>query len=103
MKQNPGGHRVSGVLLWVYEIKVHKLKVNRGVIVTKFEQVGINLQNDAKSKEDAVRSFSYSCRVCCERGMRLSCDRCAIAVTHASTVAAFDSLHAMKKRGESGV
>ena len=71
--------------------------------MTKFEQVGVNFQNDAKSKEDAVRSFSYSCRVCCERGMRLSCDQCAIAVTHASTIAALDSLHTMKNRGESDV
>lgn len=59
--------------------------------MTKFEQVGVNLQNEAESKREASRSFRYSCRVCCERGMRIDCDKCAIAYTHEATVAAFDA------------
>lgn len=62
-----------------------------GVTVTKFEQVGVELQYEASNKHEANRSFKYSCRVCCERGMRIECDRCAISVTHAITVAAFDT------------
>lgn len=63
-----------------------------GVTVTKFEQVGVELQYEASNRHEANRSFKYSCRVCCERGMRIECDRCAIAVTHAITVAAFDTV-----------
>lgn len=59
--------------------------------VTKFEQVGVNFQYDAANKKEANRSFSYSCRVCCERGLRIDCDRCAIAHVHSATVAAFES------------
>ncbi len=59
--------------------------------MTKFEQIGVGFQHDARDKYEADRSFRYSCRVCCERGMRIECDRCAIAATHAITVAAFES------------
>lgn len=62
-----------------------------GATVTKFEQVGVAFQYDARNKKEANRSFQYSCRVCCERGMQIECDRCAIAVTNAVLVAAFDT------------
>ena len=65
--------------------------MKEGAIVTKFEQVGVGFQNDALNKREANRSFQYSCRVCCERGMRIDCDKCAIAATHAITIAAFES------------
>lgn len=58
--------------------------------MTKFEQVGVNYQNDAESKEQANRSFRYSCECCCTRGMHIECDRCAIAVAHNLTIAAFE-------------
>ena len=59
--------------------------------MTKFEQVGVEFQYDARNKKEANRSFQYSCRVCCERGMHIECDRCAIAATNAILVAAFDT------------
>lgn len=59
--------------------------------MTKFEQVGVNYQNDAESKEQANRSFRYSCECCCSRGLHIECDRCAIAVTHNLTIAAFEN------------
>ena len=59
--------------------------------MTKFEQVGVNYQNDAESKEQANRSFRYSCECCCTRGLRIECDRCAIAVAHNLTIAAFEN------------
>ena len=59
--------------------------------MTKFEQVGVNYQNDAGSKEQANRSFRYSCECCCNRGLRIECDRCAIAVAHNLTIAAFEN------------
>ena len=59
--------------------------------MTKFEQVGVNYQNDAESKEQANRSFRYSCECCCTRGMHIECDRCAIAMAHNLTIAAFEN------------
>ena len=59
--------------------------------MTKFDQVGVEFQYDARNKKEANRSFQYSCRVCCERGMHIECDRCAIAATNAILVAAFDT------------
>lgn len=59
--------------------------------MTKFEQVGVNYQNDAESKEQANHSFRYSCECCCTRGLRIECDRCAIAVAHNLTIAAFEN------------
>ena len=59
--------------------------------MTKFEQVGVNYQNNAESKEQANRSFRYSCECCCTRGMHIECDRCAIAVAHNLTIAAFEN------------
>lgn len=65
--------------------------MREGVTVTKFEQIGVGFQYEATNKAEANRSFNYSCRVCCERGMRIDCARCAIAATHAITVAAFET------------
>lgn len=67
--------------------------------MTKFEQVGVSFQNEATNKLEARKSFSYSCRCCCERGMRIDCDRCAIATTYRMTIAAFDSSLVMTRRG----
>ena len=59
--------------------------------MTKFEQIVINFQHNAYTKEDAKRYFDYSCTCCCMRGMRIECDRCAIACAHKHVVATFDS------------
>ena len=64
--------------------------------MTKFEQVGVNYQYDADTKEAARRAFRYSCNCCCNRGMHLDCDHCAIAVVHEHVIAALDSKGALK-------
>lgn len=61
--------------------------------MTKFEQIGVNYQYDAKSKDDANRSFAYSCKCCCQRGMRIECDRCAIEIAHSLVIAAFEEVN----------
>ena len=58
--------------------------------MTKFEQVGINFQYDASTKEQAIRSFNISCNICCCKGMRIDCDHCAIAEAHSLIMASFD-------------
>ena len=57
--------------------------------MTKFEQVGINFQYDASTKEQAIKSFNISCNICCCKGMRIDCDRCAIAEAHSLIMASF--------------
>lgn len=65
--------------------------------LTKFERVGVGFQYNAENKYQAIKSFQYSCTVCCQRGIRLDCDRCAIAHTHEATLAAFDTLKKARK------
>ena len=57
--------------------------------MTKFEQIGINMQLCAYSKEEALRKFSHSCDVCCHKGIHIECDHCGIAATHKEVVAYF--------------
>lgn len=52
--------------------------------MTGFERKGVELQEEASTMEQACRAFAYSCKVCCERGIRINCDRCAISVAHES-------------------
>ena len=58
--------------------------------MTKFEQIGVNYQYDANSIKEANKSFEYSCNCCCNKGIRLNCDKCAIAQAHALVVAYFN-------------
>lgn len=59
--------------------------------MTKFETIGISYQVESVSKEEAVKNFQHSCYCCCMRGMRIECDRCAIAVAHKHVVATFEA------------
>ena len=65
--------------------------------MTKFEQIGVNYQHDANSIQEANKFFSYSCNCCCHKGMRLDCDRCAIAVAHNMVVACFEHCNGNEK------
>ena len=58
---------------------------------SKFERIGVNLQYDATTIKEANDKFAYSCECCCTRGMHIECDRCAIAVAHNLTIAAFEN------------
>ena len=58
--------------------------------MTKFEQIGVNIQLDSISKSDALRRFNHSCTLCCHKGMRINCDSCAIAATHRQLIAIFN-------------
>ena len=61
--------------------------------MTKFEQVGINYQYNANNIHEANKSFNYSCQCCCNKGMRIDCDRCAIAHVHNMVVACFNDMN----------
>ena len=64
--------------------------------MTRFEQVGVNYQYDADTKEQALKSFTHSCYCCCMKGMHIECDRCAIAEAHKNVVACFTDLETKK-------
>lgn len=68
--------------------------------MTKFETVGVSFQNQAINKNQAIRSFQYSCNCCCTRGMKIDCDYCAINHAHQSTIALLDDLENGKKIGK---
>ena len=59
--------------------------------MTKFEQVGVNMQYNSETKEIAQRKFSRSCECCCNKGMCIECDKCSIAVVHQLVVASFEN------------
>lgn len=54
----------------------------------KFEQIGVNLQNESETIKEAQNKFSRSCDICCNRGLNIKCERCAIAIAHKLTIAA---------------
>lgn len=58
--------------------------------MTKFESIGVEFQFDATNKRAARSSFRYSCSVCCRHGMRIECDRCAIARAHEIVMESFE-------------
>ena len=60
--------------------------------MTKFEQIGVTRQYEAATKSEAIKSFAHSCDVCCNKGMRLDCDKCAIAYTNKLVVACFNDM-----------
>lgn len=58
--------------------------------MTKFEQVGVNMQYSSTTKEIAQQKFSRSCECCCNKGLRINCDRCAIATVNQLVIASFE-------------
>lgn len=43
--------------------------------MTKFENIGVARQYQAKNKNEANKHFERSCDMCCTRGMHLECPR----------------------------
>ena len=60
--------------------------------MTKFEQVGVNLQYDSPTKEVAQEKFSRSCECCCNKGMHIECNTCAIETAHKLVMASFENM-----------
>ena len=56
----------------------------------KFEQIGVCLQNESDTVKEAQCKFARSCEICCNRGLQIKCDQCAIAIAHKLTVAALN-------------
>ena len=60
--------------------------------MTKFEQVGVNIQYESDSKEIAQKKFSRSCECYCNKGMHIKCDMCAIETAHKLVMATFETM-----------
>jgi len=50
--------------------------------MTRFEEIGAELQGGCATIDQAVKTLNYSCSLCAMKGVKISCDRCAIAVAH---------------------
>ena len=59
--------------------------------MTKFEQIGVNMQYESETREKAIKKFSRSCECCCTKGMHISCDMCAIETVHKLVMASFEN------------
>lgn len=68
--------------------------------MTGFERKGCELQMGCETVRQAVKTFEYSCNVCCTKGVRITCERCAIAVTHENVVAAIRDFEEEKRQKE---
>lgn len=66
--------------------------------MTRFEEIGVEIQYEATSKRKVQGSFRYSCKVCCSRGMHIDCDHCAIACAHQTVVESFEVLEVLSKK-----
>ena len=57
---------------------------------TKFETIGVERQYESASAFESNRNFRISCNICCRKGLRIDCDKCAIEVAHSLIVATFE-------------
>lgn len=66
--------------------------------MTKFENIGVQLQQSARNVAEAQQRFEYSCE-CCTSGTRClycDCDHCAIATNHHLMVALLRDLEEVR-------
>lgn len=50
--------------------------------MTKFEEIGVDRQYEALNAWQAKKQLELSCKLCCERGLRIICDSCQIQTAH---------------------
>lgn len=60
--------------------------------MTGFEDRGVQLQHNSRTRIEAQNRFEHSCDLCCNRGLHITCDRCAIRWAHETVISAFDAL-----------
>lgn len=77
--------------MYSVRLSVNRENFRRINSMTKFEQVGVNMQYDSETKEVAQQKFSRSCECCCCKGMQIKCDNCAIETAHKLVMASFEN------------
>jgi len=65
--------------------------------LTKFENIGVELQKSSESKDEALLNFRNSCNICCYRGMHIQCDKCYIKSAHQQVLACFAEYQRIKR------
>ena len=65
--------------------------------MTRFEEIGQQLQIESLSKTEAIARFKKSCELCCNRGNHIDCDRCAIAACHRAVCETFDEMSVVNR------
>ena len=50
--------------------------------MTRFENIGAELQYGSQNKKAAITRLAKSCQICCQNGLRIDCERCAIMQAH---------------------
>ena len=53
-----------------------------GIFAQNFESIGVSRQYSASNAKEADIQFANSCKICCNKRIKLNCDRCAINYTH---------------------
>ena len=62
-----------------------------------FESRGVELQMESTSRFQAQKRFEHSCDLCCNRGLRIECDRCSIRSTHETLMGILDEIGLVTK------
>jgi len=57
--------------------------------MTRFEEIGVELQELSRTPKEAKRLYQHSCDLCCSSGLHIRCDRCAIDCAHTRMIEAF--------------
>ena len=60
--------------------------------MSRFEEIGVGFQYMARTAREAKQSYEKSCKACCEKGLRIDCDRCGICFAHDTVMAVFGSV-----------
>lgn len=47
--------------------------------MTKFEQIGISILDEVTTLSELYRAYNRSCFICCNKGLHIDCEHCAIA------------------------
>ena len=52
--------------------------------MSRFLDVGVQIQQEARTIRAAERKFEHSCEICCSRGYAYNCDSCSAAIGQVS-------------------
>ena len=60
--------------------------------MTKFEQIGVERQENSRTMEELDRQMNHSCECCVYRGLGyyMDCDHCAIIAAHERIMKTFE-------------
>lgn len=66
--------------------------------MTYFERRGVELQERSETVAQANSRMDYSCQKCCQRGINIDCDHCAIKQTNIVVVTTLKSIQEARQK-----